>query len=601
MIFKIYISEDQQHLYSFELTGKCELGRQDDGEPCPFNEIAGNGCVRVIIAHSDENNISRRHLHLEPLPDGRLLLANLSTSQHVFLGDGQKLVPGDRRTIQMPVRLGVGRKVLEIEELGEGPGLATLVTATRAPSVGPESPSLSTPSAIRRQAEIIPWLQNLMGVFLSAATSSDFFDRAARAVVEVVGLDYGRVLTRESGTWGIRAFFRAARAADRAGRGVSNRVLEAVCTKKRTFWETPKSGSGSLKGIDCVVAAPILDRNGDVVAVLYGDRLRNDDVAATVPLTDLDGLLVEFLASGVAAGLARQREAEAALAAQVRFEQFFTPELARQLTVQPDLLQGQDRDVSILFCDIRRFSAISEALAPARTGAWLADVLEVLSGCVLAERGVLVDYIGDELMAMWGAPEADPTHPQRACRAALAMLDHLPRLNARWQATIGTPIELAIGVNTGVARVGNTGSQRKFKYGPLGNEVNLASRVQGATKYFKCPLLITASTQSRLGDQLPTRRIGTARVVNITTPVVLYELTSPQRAGWEEARQEYEKALLAFEEKQYRSAARIMGTWCLQHPDDGPGLVLLGRAVNCMLEEPSEFESVLVLPGKGRS
>ena len=112
------------------------------------------------------------------------------------------------------------------------------------------------------------------------------------------------------------------------------------------------------------------------------------------------------------------------------------------------------------------------------------------------ERGAqTVEDIGDELMAMWGAPEEQPDHALLACRAALDMLAILPEMNAKFLDEIGESMDLGIGINTGVARVGNTGSKHKFKYGPLGSTVNLASRVHGVTKYMKVRLLVTEATQ----------------------------------------------------------------------------------------------------------
>ncbi len=117
------------------------------------------------------------------------------------------------------------------------------------------------------------------------------------------------------------------------------------------------------------------------------------------------------MASGIAAGLARVKEEQAAAAARVQFEQFFTPQLAAQLERDPRLLEGRDADVTLLFADIRGFSHVSERLGPERTMAWIQDTMGALSDCVLAYDGVLVDYIGDELMAMWGAPRRKPITP----------------------------------------------------------------------------------------------------------------------------------------------------------------------------------------------
>ena len=106
---------------------------------------------------------------------------------------------------------------------------------------------------------------------------------------------------------------------------------------------------------------------------------------------------------------------------------------------------------------------------------------------------------------------------------------------------------------------GNTGSRHKFKYGPLGNTVNLASRVQGATKQLHVPILITAATRARAGGELSTRRLCRVRVVNIKEPVELFELAAPQQSGWEELRQGYETGLEALEQKDFPRAARLTG------------------------------------------
>ena len=136
----------------------------------------------------------------------------------------------------------------------------------------------------------------------------------------------------------------------------------------------------------------------------------------------------------------------------------------------------------------------------------------------------MVDYAGDGILAMWNAPTAQADHAGRACRAALDMLAELPGLNSRWQAVAAAALAFGIGINTGPAQVGNTGSSRKFKYGPLGNTVNLASRVQGATKHLGLPVLITGATAGEAGRFLRPRRLCQVRVVGIREPVELYEL-----------------------------------------------------------------------------
>ena len=301
----------------------------------------------------------------------------------------------------------------------------------------------------------------------------------------------------------------------------------------------------------------------------------------------------------MAVGLARMEQERAAIAARVQFEQFFTRELSQQLARDPALLEGRDAEVTLLFCDIRAFSRISEKLGPEGTVRWVSQVMGTLSDCVLEHQGVLVDYIGDELMAMWGAPVEQPDHARLACQAALAMLNTLPALNERWEPILGEPLHIGIGLNTGLARVGNTGTRQKFKYGPLGNTVNLASRVQGATKYLKCPVLLTEWTQARLDERFRTRRLCQVRVVNIQQPVALYELLPNDFPHWPELKVKYEKALEEFDARNFRPAARILSNLLgeVVH-DDGPSLVLLSRAVNALVGDAEEKHPVWNLPGK---
>jgi len=462
---------------------------------------------------------------------------------------------------------------------------------------------------------VIRWLEATMEVLHSAASGTEFFHKAAQAAVEIVGLDSGLVAIRgKEGEWETAA--RYPQALSGASQGQEDPairlVLKLVCEQKRTFWYDPLNdrawpkperwkvteASSSLAGVLSVVAAPILDREGNVIAVLYGERRLDSMLTTPKRVSKVDAMLIKLLASSVASGLARLEHELNALALHTQLEQFFTPELARQLAAHPELLTGQDVEITALFCDIRGFSRITRNHGPAFTLDWTNDVLSTISDCVLKHQGVLVDYIGDELMAMWGAPENQPDHAERACRAALEMIGCLPELNARWQGPLGEPMGLGIGINTGIARVGNTGSRRKFKYGPLGDTVNVASRVQGASKYFKSSLLITRATRDRLGPEFPARRLGQARLANIADPIELCELCSPSRPEARELGLAYEEALVAFEGGEFRTAARTLGRIINLHPDDGPSIALLARTIAHIGENPVTFDPAFLLPGK---
>jgi adenylate cyclase len=312
----------------------------------------------------------------------------------------------------------------------------------------------------------------------------------------------------------------------------------------------------------------------------------------------VEAMLVDLLACGVATGLAREAQQKAALDAYVRFEQFFGPNLARRLAREPNLLESRDARVTLLFCDVRGFSRFSEKLGPAQTLRWMNDVLSELSERVLDEQGVLVDYGGDELLAMWGAPEDQPDQADRAARAALAMLAALPAINGHWQNLVGGPTEIGIGTSTGPARVGNIGSTFKFKYGPLGNTVNLGSRVQGLTKYLKCRLLVTRPTREGLGEDFIARRVVRARVVNIEEPVDLYEVEAAGSQQRGHLFDQSEAALDQLEAGEFALAARNAGTILLDLPGDGPLLLTLSRASNALMQDGRGFNPIWEPPGK---
>jgi adenylate cyclase len=178
------------------------------------------------------------------------------------------------------------------------------------------------------------------------------------------------------------------------------------------------------------------------------------------------------------------------------------------------------------------------------------------------------------------------------------MLRSLPDVSRTWQSTIGEPIKVGIGVNSGMARVGNTGARRKFKYGPLGNTVNLASRVQGATKFLKTDLLVTEDTRNELAPDTPARRLCTVRVVNIQGAVDLYEIRPDPDSTWAGLSLAYEDALRRFEQRDFHQATRILGNILADHPQDGPSLVLLSRAVGELIRPTDPFDPVWELSGK---
>jgi adenylate cyclase len=416
---------------------------------------------------------------------------------------------------------------------------------------------------------LLGWLQKTLDVL----RSPDFFLRAASGISHLAEMDAAAVLMREGGKWVPKAVAPAATTIE-----PSKRVLNQVLAGAKTVWKNPPPADGvnSLFGVHAVVAAPILGPGREVAGVLYGER-RSPRDGLPPRIDEVQALFVELLASGVAAGLTRVKHELAVR----RFEQYFTPELARRLIDNEELLNPAEKEVSVLFCDIQGFSRISQQIGHHETIRWIGDVLGSLSECVMEEDGVVVDFIGDALMAMWGAPDEQADHRDRACRAALAMLDRLGSLNGRWEAVLGEPTRLAIGVNSGLAQVGNTGSPQKFKYGPLGNTVNLASRIQGVVRKLRTEVLVSDATFAGLAADVRAlcRRLCQVTVVNITGAVTLYELKR-RHARSDEVGSGYAAALSHFEQKRFLDAVQGLAQLAKPPLEDGPSLALLTRAAS---------------------
>ncbi|HWL07711.1 MAG TPA: adenylate/guanylate cyclase domain-containing protein [Planctomicrobium sp.] len=599
---QISVVVENQLAFVTTFTETLELGRQQPGEPEPFQLVSPPDGPRLIVAAAGETGVSRRQMLVRELPNDRIEVLNLSASAPLQLMARPALGPGQQTTMELPCAVSVGTGLLfnfnSAEE--QTTPLNELPEATILPgrAFGKAREELRSPAfrSGKDPEPLVRGLQVVMDLFLSARCDTELFASAIDGAFALIRFDTVRVLQLENGHWR-EAQSRSASGATSELPPPSRQVLESVRDRKRTFWESGISGSPSvsLSQVTGVIGAPILDAQGDVIGILYGDR--NRDLSATDDeISALDARLMELLACGIASGLARLQHQERAEQMRLQFAQFFTSELAAELEQNPGLLEGQDADVSLLFCDIRGFSRISERIGATETFHWIHDVMDTLSDCVLNHQGVLVDYIGDELMAMWGAPRSQADHAEGACRAALAMLETLPELNARWQSRLGEPVDLAIGINSGRVKVGNAGSRRKFKYSPLGNAVNLASRVVGVTRHLKTSLLVTGHTIQQLPESFLNRKLCDVQVVNMDEPVGLFELLTDSVS--QQLAQDYEHSRQAFEQREFRSAAHLTARLLETFPNDGPSLVLLSRAVQAMVDGPDANHPVWRLSEK---
>ena len=221
----------------------------------------------------------------------------------------------------------------------------------------------------------------------------------------------------------------------------------------------------------------MLDSEGELIAAIYGVR-NTQGANRRRGIRPLEARLSQLLAESVGVGIARlQRETEAAQT-RVLLEQAFSPTVADYIQRHPKCLSGQHRDVTLLFADLRGYTSLAESLLAADCYELLGDVMEMLTQVVVKQGGIVVDYYGDGLLALWNAPLRQDHHADLACGAAIDMFDALSSVDQKWRPRLEIPLELGIGIHSGPAHVGNAGTRSRLKYGPRGNTVNLASRVE---------------------------------------------------------------------------------------------------------------------------
>jgi len=197
-----------------------------------------------------------------------------------------------------------------------------------------------------------------------------------------------------------------------------------------------------------------------------------------------------------------------------------SPQVAHQLLQRGVTLGGEEREVSVLFADIRGFTSISETLSPPELLQLLNAYLGRMSRVIEGEQGVIDKYIGDEVMAIFGAPLSFADHAVRAVAAGVGMLRELRRFNA--EEGHASPLRIGIGIATGPVIAGNAGSPERLNYTVLGDTVNVASRLQGLTKEYGVPLILSGATYERVATVFPCRWLGKVAVRGRQQETTLY-------------------------------------------------------------------------------
>lgn len=287
------------------------------------------------------------------------------------------------------------------------------------------------------------------------------------------------------------------------------------------------------------------------------------------------------------------------------FQMYLSPEFVNILLKKPDLLflGGVEREMTILFSDLQGFTTLSEGMSPTELVALLNEYLDGMTTILLGHGGTLDKYEGDAIMAFWGAPLEQSDHARRAVTAALEMWGFSENLSQQFQQQGKPTIKTRIGINSGKAVVGNIGSERRFNYTIIGDEVNLASRLEGANKQYGTYLMISHSTYMMVKDSFLVRELDNLRVKGKERPVKVYEvlgfLDELYESEMKEMLQIYDQGLSAYSQRKWKDALSLFEQVIAMKPGDGPAMTYIDRC-RYFLENPpgDEWDGVFRLETK---
>ena len=255
------------------------------------------------------------------------------------------------------------------------------------------------------------------------------------------------------------------------------------------------------------------------------------------------------------------------------FQHYLAPPVVEEILKDPDKLKlgGEEKELTVLFSDIREFTSISEKLSPGQIEQLLNEYLTAMTSVVFNYGGTLDKYMGDALMAFFGAPLDQPDHHQRACLTALGMMEELKALKQKWQERGLPPLECGIGINSGLMVVGNMGSASLFDYTVIGDNVNLGSRLEGLNKVYGTSIIVSEFTYHKVKADFTFRELDLVQVKGKEQAVTIYELLCKEdlpSKGGELFFTHYQQGLIRYRNREWIRAIEAFSNALTYSPTD---------------------------------
>ena len=285
------------------------------------------------------------------------------------------------------------------------------------------------------------------------------------------------------------------------------------------------------------------------------------------------------------------------------FSKYVSPAIVDEILKDPSNvdLGGQKMTLTVFFSDIRGFTTFSESMDAKVLAQFLNRYLTPMTNVIFANKGTLDKYMGDGIMAFFGAPIAFADNAECACRAALQSLKELEKLNQVLKKENWPPLSIGIGLNTSEMNVGNMGSDVVRSYTVIGDAVNLGSRLEGVTKEYGVQIIISEFTRDLIQNQFTTRKIGLVRVKGRKQPVQIFELISegPAPIEWQEALILFHEALENYLRKDFSRALGQFKLCLIKRPEDGPSQIYLDRCLSYIQSPPpADWDGVDTMTSK---
>lgn len=317
----------------------------------------------------------------------------------------------------------------------------------------------------------------------------------------------------------------------------------------------------------------------------------------------MDVVLCWILSVMIASGHRYWTEEKSKLAIKHAFSRYLAPDVVESIAANPDALGlgGDERTTTIGFIDIRNFTTLSEGLTAGQLVHFLNDYLSLMTDIILKEQGTVDKYIGDAIMMLFGAPNPLTDQAERACRTALLMCQTVADHQARWLNEGMPGLAIGVGLNTGIAAVGNMGSVQRFDYTAMGDSVNLASRLEGLTKVYGVSIVVGPETEHMAHDSFHFRELDFVRVKGKNQPVRIYELVASKDDANDPNRwiMPFHQGLQYFRKRKWAEAEQAFQTCLNHHPEDAPAQYYLDQISHLQISPPPpDWDGISVMVHK---